>query len=741
MSLIDKLVLESILEKITSSNSNGEIYNDSGIRVKTTTDNKGLQTYYSIIFHNIHFTDMGLSALFAGVSSKISGKLDIINSYRSIIVDEINGIELKSNKSLKIQASYCHHLKLNCRNLSFDELSFIIDILGNYFNKKIEDKLLSNIYKSLRNQFPEADFTWIHNDESRWTISSPKGVKITYFANSQKSICYLNLQGIYIAENYKEFSKELQNLDIFSSKVTEISSAYNIRNSDISHIITLKFVANDKPEEISINWNNSGFISLILSNETAEISENVEALMNYLLAKHIKKHQKIENPLALKFALISELGFPSQYLADTIKDKLINYGYFTNDIEIHINVSHEAFIDKTEIFCNLSSDKEIRILQEKYGDKLILIGCGLTRGLSSVCKTRLIQEFNSRIKYSKQKLDPSQYDAISKELASLQGENETKLSEFETSLNKCFHKADFFINYDSDQNVMLSRKKMSNSIGRFIDLLFNHKFITPTKDEFAMYMAFTAAMRSADLSRQVGAVITSSSGDIIATGANDIPRAGGGLYYPEVDINNNIYDLPLGRDYMRGFDSNAVEKLKIFDNIYKVLKDKFKDGISDIDIKDHLLKSTDNVLNDITEYGRVVHAEMEALMACARNQSSTVGASLYCTTYPCHNCAKHIIAAGIDRVLYIEPYTKSKSLQFHFEAISKDAVNSIENKLMIEFDNSNISEKVIFERFIGVGPRLFRDLFSRDMGDKKLKDKSGFALNNWQPQMINLLRR
>ncbi|MDD3265594.1 MAG: dCMP deaminase family protein [Burkholderiales bacterium] len=736
MSLINKVVLEDILNKVISSENSGEICNNDAIRVKLTTDTK----YYNIIFNNIHFTDMGLSDLLSGISYNIIAKLDFVNSYRSIIINEINGNKLDTDKSLKIQASYCHHLQLNCRNLSLEELNFIIEIIDNHFNKNIQDKLLANVYNLLVKQFSGADFTWSHNDESRWSINSPKGVKITYFANPQKGICYLNLQGIYIAEDYKEFSKELQSLNIFSSEIIEISSAYNIHNSDISHIITLKFFVENEWEEISINWNNSGFISLILSNLVDDLSNNVKALITYLLSKHIKTHQKITKPLPLKFALICELGFPSTYLASIIDDKLVSYGYDSNDIVTHNNVSYEAIIDKTEIFCNLSSNDDIYKLQKLYGDKLILIGCGLTRGLSSICKTRLIQGFNSRIKNSQDKLTQSQYEKISQELASLQGENESKLGEFEMSLNKCFHKADFFINYDSDQDVMLSCKKMHNSIGRFIDLLFNHKFITPTKDEFAMYMAFTAAMRSADLSRQVGAVITASSGDIIATGANDIPRAGGGLYYSEVDINNAIYDKPLGRDYMRGFDSNAVEKLKIFDNIYQVLKDKFKDGVDDSDIREHLLKSKNNVLNDITEYGRVVHAEMEALMACARNQSSTIGASLYCTTYPCHNCAKHIIAAGIKRVLYIEPYTKSKSLQFHFEAISKDAVNSIENKLMLEFyDSIEASGKVIFERFIGVGPRLFRDFFSRDSGDKKLKDKSGFALNNWQPQVINLL--
>ncbi|MFO2375906.1 cytidine deaminase, partial [Pseudomonas aeruginosa] len=69
---------------------------------------------------------------------------------------------------------------------------------------------------------------------------------------------------------------------------------------------------------------------------------------------------------------------------------------------------------------------------------------------------------------------------------------------------------------------------------RVIDILFGQPYVTPTFDEYAMFMAFSASLRSADLSRQVGAVLTRDEG-IISTGANDVPKAGGGLYWPELD--------------------------------------------------------------------------------------------------------------------------------------------------------------------------------------------------------------
>lgn len=65
-------------------------------------------------------------------------------------------------------------------------------------------------------------------------------------------------------------------------------------------------------------------------------------------------------------------------------------------------------------------------------------------------------------------------------------------------------------------------------------------------------------------------------------------------------------------------------------------------------------------IKKITEYGRVVHAEMDALLSCSRSNISTQGATLFVTTFPCHNCAKHIISAGIEKVVLLSHTLKVK---------------------------------------------------------------------------------
>ena len=51
------------------------------------------------------------------------------------------------------------------------------------------------------------------------------------------------------------------------------------------------------------------------------------------------------------------------------------------------------------------------------------------------------------------------------------------------------------------------------------------------------------------------------------------------------------------------------------------------------------------------KYDIIVHAEMNAIVQCARNAVSPVGATLYSSFSPCINCALSIVQAGIERVV------------------------------------------------------------------------------------------
>ncbi len=260
-----------------------------------------------------------------------------------------------------------------------------------------------------------------------------------------------------------------------------------------------------------------------------------------------------------------------------------------------------------------------------------------------------------------------------------------------------FQLADAFVTTDDTE-------RLSSQLSRIIDLLFSKPVEPPTAEEYAMFMSYAASLRSADLSRQVGAVVMNSHKDILSTGANDVPRMDGGLYWPGKDDQ---------RDYVKGFDSNEREKEKIIDDVLQSL---FPDGCDDSELLRGKLKGSR--LMDLTEFGRAVHAEMESLLQAARNGVSVRGCSLYTTTYPCHNCAKHIIAAGIKEVVYIEPYPKSYAKQLHDDCMESEEAES--------------EDKVVFRQFVGVGPRRFVDLFSTRLSSgRKVTRKVDGGLQVW----------
>ncbi|EFI83639.1 tRNA-specific adenosine deaminase [Listeria grayi] len=53
---------------------------------------------------------------------------------------------------------------------------------------------------------------------------------------------------------------------------------------------------------------------------------------------------------------------------------------------------------------------------------------------------------------------------------------------------------------------------------------------------------------------------------------------------------------------------------------------------------------------------RTIHAEMNAILQCAKFGASTDNAELYVTHFPCISCCKSIIQAGIKTVYYGEDY-------------------------------------------------------------------------------------
>lgn len=352
---------------------------------------------------------------------------------------------------------------------------------------------------------------------------------------------------------------------------------------------------------------------------------------------------------------------------------------------------HEARPKTAYVLRSLKTPQEVQALRRIYGPAFVLLGV-------------FDSEANRIRALTKRGMTHDKAVALIKR-------DREEADESGQQMEATFHLSDAFVSLEDPSAARMQ-------LDRLIELLFGHPFHTPSPDEYGMSLAYTSAMRSADLSRQVGAVIVSARGDVVSTGCNEVPKSNGGLYWCD--------SSPDVRDFRKGFDSNAQIRERIGTDLIGRVVQAVAPEMSD----DERARTTADLLDaerdlfkkspvwDITEFGRPVHAEMEALLSAGRSGTSPAGGTLYSTTFPCHNCAKHIVAAGIGRVVYVEPYAKSRAIELHADSVTL----------------TGEAGKVHFEAFAGIGPRKYVDLFSMSLGSGVPKRrKKGVEVAAWNP--------
>lgn len=115
-------------------------------------------------------------------------------------------------------------------------------------------------------------------------------------------------------------------------------------------------------------------------------------------------------------------------------------------------------------------------------------------------------------------------------------------------------------------------------------------------DGFFMRVAIAASLRSKDPNTQVGACIADTNHRILSVGYNGTPSA----------LSDD--DFPWG--------------------------------------------GSDDPLNDKHSY--VIHAEANAILNYRGSLKDVQGASVYVTLFPCHECAKILVQAGVGEVVYLD---------------------------------------------------------------------------------------
>ncbi len=151
-------------------------------------------------------------------------------------------------------------------------------------------------------------------------------------------------------------------------------------------------------------------------------------------------------------------------------------------------------------------------------------------------------------------------------------------------------------------------------------------------DEYFMGVAVLSSMRSKDPNTQVGACIVSSEKKIIGVGYNGFPTG------------CSDDELPWARE---------------------------GDWIH-------------------TKYPYVCHAELNAILN-SNNSSMLRGATLYVALFPCNECAKAVIQAGIKKIVYLsDKYaetdaTKASKLMLESAGVSFEKLETKRKELVIRF--------------------------------------------------------
>jgi deoxycytidylate deaminase len=405
----------------------------------------------------------------------------------------------------------------------------------------------------------------------------------------------------------------------------------------------------------------------------------INSVKNTPLDEYISTMQTAGNLLREKFG--------GSYLVEKAIESIVKFRKENGGVSdggVPIPSRHAFIID------SLKNLEELKLLRQVYGKTLCVVGVFAPDQLR---KQRLETAFVPETSIKK-----------------IMDRDQNEVATFGQNTRKLFVESDLFICNDKKPD------ELERKIRRFLDIIFNVGVHTPNRAESAMYEAASAAAQSGCMSRQVGASIVSAQGELIAVGRNDVPRRGGGLYVEDdqskwdetkraiVDNDHRCFKWKNGICHNESRLKDIITKIaqKIWSG--EVLKkDKTLANIIE------LLQGTE--VDDLTEFSRSIHAEMEAILSVAREgRHSLVGATLYTSTYPCHNCARHIVAAGIDRVVYIEPYKKSQAISLHSDSVTEDPD-----------DHS----RVIFSQYDGVAPRNYHHLFRPEQPRKK----DGCAVN------------
>lgn len=370
------------------------------------------------------------------------------------------------------------------------------------------------------------------------------------------------------------------------------------------------------------------------------------------------------------------------------------------------------------IIRQFKTPEEVALLRRIYGNRFILISIYAKKDerITWLSKAIARSRENSELAYTK-------FEDDAKRLIDI---DDAESEDFGQKVRDTFPKADFFARWPGkiEEKNSSSGSSFENQFLRFIQLLLGNPDCPPTNEEFLMFQALAVSLRSADWSRQVGAVIASREGSVIAVGRNDDPKVGGGVMASDKD------------------DEDPAKKFK-WETVREIV-DKLGDWLRPEIVSLESVKLTDQAMTKLRstrlmgfgEFGRMVHAEMAAITDAALRGVSVKGTIMFCTTFPCQNCAKHLMAAGIRALVHIDPYPKSLVLDMYPDEVEQHPMSPLNSKeLLTLFDREK--QKFYLFNYLGVAPRRYEQLFKMPIRRDSEGNKPNWISTEAEPRIYS----
>lgn len=232
---------------------------------------------------------------------------------------------------------------------------------------------------------------------------------------------------------------------------------------------------------------------------------------------------------------------------------------------------------------------------------------------------------------------------------------------FGQQVQPCVDSSDVLLINDDEVTHVKLRKKLL----QFLRLVTGEEPRYATPLEILMNLAYSASHGSKCLKRQVGAVLVAAApgrmGDVVGTGFNENPP-------PTAPC---VEEMAYGADPKQGKRGQCYRDKVRFDALTKYAAQKWKCAMCGAEFAAPAGPEPPwKCSNCGEELGKVffperamtwctaIHAEVAAILAAGHRARGT---TLYTTTFPCFQCAEKLAQAGIDAIVYTEPYPDTQA--------------------------------------------------------------------------------